>query len=215
MIQIILLCFCWKFAYEDQGFIIMPTCQIDMLIARFIAAMFMHINVEKDVRNGIAMMKYAVNHYENFTTVYPAFLIALMYTTNSFLVEINVMLILSSLGKILDVIMKYVSLAAIANIPRFYYASLSNLKPLKFGGHKLKISNFRKDGKIKEAPRGVKCLRIIYKIWRCFFCSVSYYFMPFMNIVLNFSFMITPTNLCLCPANGLAFPEGHSADECK
>ena len=172
-----------------------------MLIARFIAAMFMHINVEKDVRNGIAMMKYAVNHHDHFTNVYPAFIIAWLYTQNSFLVEINVMIILSSLTSILDVIMKYVSLAAIANIPRFYYASLTSLKPLKLS--KLKISVYRHEDKLKEAPFGVKCLRVLYKIWRIFFCSVSYYFMPFMNIILNFTFMIHDTDKCLCRDNGL------------
>jgi len=34
------------------------------MLSRFIASMFMHINVEKDVRSGIGMMKYAVNHHE-------------------------------------------------------------------------------------------------------------------------------------------------------
>ena len=35
------------------------------------------------------------------------------------------MLILTSMADVVGVIMKYVSLAAIANIPRFYFASLT------------------------------------------------------------------------------------------
>ena len=70
------------------------------------------------------MMKYAVNHSENFNNVVPAFVMGLNATILSLIVEINVMIILSSMPNILGVVMKYVSLAAIANIPRFYYASL-------------------------------------------------------------------------------------------
>jgi hypothetical protein len=70
------------------------------------------------------MMKYAVNHYENFNNVVPAFTLALSSTIISLVVEINVMIILSSMPNVLGVVMKYVSLAAIANIPRFYFASL-------------------------------------------------------------------------------------------
>ena len=50
------------------------------MAARFIAAMMMHLNVEKDVRNGLSMMKYAVNHYQNFHNVHVAFFIAFMLT---------------------------------------------------------------------------------------------------------------------------------------
>lgn len=68
-----------------------------MLIARFMASMMMHINVEKDVRGGLSMMKYAVNHHKNFTNVYAAFLIAFLLTVIALIVEINVMIILSSM----------------------------------------------------------------------------------------------------------------------
>lgn len=95
-----------------------------MMVARFVASMMMHINVEKDVRGGINMMKYAVNHPDNFNNVMPSFFMALNATIISLIVEVNVMIILSSMPNILGVVMKYVSLAAIANIPRFYFASL-------------------------------------------------------------------------------------------
>ena len=57
----------------------------------------MHINVEKDCRTGLSMMKYAVNHRDNFTYVYPAFFIGLLQFVISVGVEINVMFILSAM----------------------------------------------------------------------------------------------------------------------
>lgn len=90
--------------------------------------MLMHINVEKDVKVGLNMMKYVLNHRENFTNIYPAFCVGFLQFAISLTVEINVMLILTSMQEILGVIMKYVALSAIAHIPRFYYASLVNHK---------------------------------------------------------------------------------------
>ena len=53
------------------------------------------------------------------------------------------MIILSSMPNILGVVMKYVSLAAIANIPRFYYNSLVEHRMAEVKDMKLKITQFR------------------------------------------------------------------------
>lgn len=128
---------------ENRKFNIIPASGLDMMVARFLASMMMHINVEKDVRNGIAMMKYVCNHHDHFTNVYPSFVIGFLLMIISLIVEINVMIILSSMPDILGVIMKYVSLAAIANIPRFFHGSLVEHKALSFGGLKVPIKKFR------------------------------------------------------------------------
>ena len=161
-----------------------------MMVARFVASMMMHINVEKDVRNGIQMMKYAVNHYENFNNVVPAFVMGLNSTILSLIVEINVMIILSSMPNILGVVMKYVSLAAIANIPRFYYNSLVEHRMSSVNQVKLKITKFRHNNPLEGAPWYIKFMRFVYKFWRLLFCSCSFYFMPFTAIFLNFQFMV-------------------------
>ena len=75
-------------------------------------------------------MKYAVNHHENFTNVYLAFFIAFFLTMISIIVELKLMIILTSMHDILGVVMKYVSLAAISKIPGFYYTSLNEHKLL-------------------------------------------------------------------------------------
>ena len=89
--------FIWRYIKYDTDFEILRAVSMDMLIARFMASMMMHINVEKDVRGGIAMMKYVVNHHDHFTNVYAPFFVALLLTTIAVIVEINVMIILSSM----------------------------------------------------------------------------------------------------------------------
>ena len=59
--------------------------------------MMMHMACEKEIRNGINMMKYSINHYENFTNPYAAFFIAFISMVISFITEFNVMMILSSM----------------------------------------------------------------------------------------------------------------------
>lgn len=125
---------------------------LDMTIARFMASMMMHINVERDVQNGLRMMKYAVNHHENFTNPYAAWLFGFLVTVCSLCVEFDVMIILTSIPDIINVINKYVSLAAIVNIPRFYYASIKEHKFTKVNTVKLKITNFRHDNPLKNSP---------------------------------------------------------------
>jgi len=39
----------WKYASNNDEFIVQPAKELNMTIARFVASMFMHINVEKDV----------------------------------------------------------------------------------------------------------------------------------------------------------------------
>ena len=85
-------------------------------------------------------MKYAVNHDDHFTNVYAAFTFGMLLTVISLMAEINVMIILVSLKDVLTVVMKYVSLCAIANLPRFYFASLSSEHHMtKVSDIKLKI----------------------------------------------------------------------------
>ena len=142
------------------------------------------------------MMKYAVNHYENFTNPYAAFLFGLLQTSTALAVEFNVMLILTNIPSIINVIVKYVSLSSIANVPRFYFASLTSEHiMIKANGLKLEIKNYRKSNPLKNAPCPIYILRFIYKAFRVLYASVSYYFMPFCVIFFNFRFMI---NECKC-----------------
>ena len=96
------------------------------------------------------------------------------------------MLILTSMNVILGVIMKFVSLASIANIPRFFFASLVNHKALSFGELKIPITKYRRDHPLKGASCLIRFMRCLYKFLRIFFCSIGYYFMPFIAIIINF-----------------------------
>ena len=162
-----------------------------MMVARFLGSLLMHMNVEKEITAGLKMMKYACNHHDRFTNIYPPFMIAWASVCINLCVEANVMIILSTMPNVMNVIMKYVSLAAIANIPKFYYNSMLEHKMLNCNKKGIQIVNFRHQGRLKTAPIQIKFMRLIYKVFRTFFASVSYYFNPFLAVFLNFTFMIS------------------------
>ena len=54
---------------------------------------------------------------------------------------------------------------------------------------KIPVSIYRHDNPLKDAPLHVKAMRVVYKALRMFYCCVSYYFNPFLFIVLNCQFM--------------------------
>ena len=120
------------------------------------------------------------------------------------IVEINVMLILTTIPDVIGVIMKYVSLAAIANIPRFYFTSLTSEHMLvKVSSMELPITKYRtRHNPLEGADPSIYLLRVVNKFWRLVYACWSYYFMPFTALFLNISFMITP---CKCWGDPEAF----------
>jgi hypothetical protein len=136
-------------------------------------------------------MKYTINHPENFTTPYPAFMLAFLHFFVNISVEINVIIILTSIQDVLETLMKYVALAVASNIPRFYFASLTANKMLDVNNKWIEIKKFRTEHQpLNNAHWSIYILRFIYKLVRLLFCSFSYYFMPFMAIILNMRHMV-------------------------
>ena len=131
------------------------------------------------------MMKYAVNHYDHFVNPVAAFSFGFLLWFISLVIEINVMVVMTSMMDVMNIAMKYISLAAIMNIPRFYFASLRENRMLKCKDISLKISKTRADNPLKDAPCHIHLLRFIYKSCRTFFCCFGYYFMPFISIFIN------------------------------
>jgi len=105
----------------------------------------MHINVETDIRAGVNLMKFAVNHPTKFKPpkkfdaiedpntihvqrVYLAFFLGFCQATIAMIVEILVILYLTSQVLLTDVIMKFVALAAIVRFDDMYAAGLYDEK---------------------------------------------------------------------------------------
>ena len=179
------------YATGKDSFLKTPPIEPSILIARFAATVFMHVFVEKDVKNGLNMMKYSVNHRDHFVNPYASFVQGYALFQISVMVEINVMIVMTTIDNAMDVACKYISLAAIVNIPRLYFASIRDNRMLKCSSLKLPIKNIRADRPLEGAPCYIYLMRYLYKICRTIFCTLIFYFMPFIAIFGNFHFMIS------------------------
>ena len=97
---------------------------VTVMGARFICSILMHLQVERDMRQGMRMMKYVVNQPFDFSNPRYAFLVALMQTIAGLGAEILCVIWLCSINTAIDVIIKFVALAKIANVDDFYAAAL-------------------------------------------------------------------------------------------
>ena len=97
LLQLVMIYCVWKYITLSPDFEVLMPISHEMMIARFLASVLMHINVEKDLRSGLFMMKYCINHYDHFVSVYPPFLLSFLSTCIAIIIEINVLIILSSI----------------------------------------------------------------------------------------------------------------------
>ena len=133
----------------------------------------MHLNVQKDIFSGLKLMKYAVNHKENFSHLHPAFLLALLDTILNILIEFSVVVVLVSFDTTIKVIASYVALSAIAKIPNFYFASLLNdHQLLKVFAPSTKLTlqfkKHRRDNPLENTSFDLRIMRFVYKTIRIF-----------------------------------------------
>ena len=108
-------------------------------------------------------------------------------------IELLVIVILTSKTKIIDVVLAYSSFVPITHAPIYYFNNLYNnkVKNRIAEGMDIKFTKFRSSNPLSNAHWSIKLLRIIYKICRIIYTSFSYYFMPFIVILINIKFMVS------------------------
>merc|ERR1719265_1308481 len=94
----------------------------------------MHLIVEPDIRNGIALMKYSVNHPWMFkgartsrdsmdinpSACVPGFFLGLVQTSMGVVTEYMVIVYLSSLSYLMAIIMKFAAMTFIVSVDNMY-----------------------------------------------------------------------------------------------
>ena len=220
---------------QSEGFTLAPADKFTIIVPRLLSSIMMHLNVEPDIRNGLLLMKYVVNHPTHIKysmdadknmerevgnihtmNVFFAFFMGFAQTVIAVVVEIFVIIYLSSLTSIIDIIRKFVTLAVIVRFDNMYSAALFESKMKKVVGQKLKFSYKRHMGQssdgtgqdrealdwekralietedvatLQNPRKGRYCLqamRFVQKFWRMYYVSLNYYFMPYLAVVVTF-----------------------------
>jgi hypothetical protein len=130
----------------SPDFEIRPSDSFIIILARFLSSIMMHLNVEPEIRAGLILSKYCLNHpnrfkgaYEvgpngeeiiNYSRIFPPLFLALAQVIVGITVEINILVYLTSIKTLLGVIMQFVTLASICKFDDMYAANLFDNKML-------------------------------------------------------------------------------------
>jgi len=141
------------------GFEVVAANSFIMTVARIIVYQMMHLNVEPEIRNGIFLANYCINHPDifrnsvyadergkrriNVMAVLPPFSLAMGQIMSGIIVEISVLIYLTSLDDLLFIIMRFVALCAICKFDDMYASALPENKMKSCGGKKLHRRYFK------------------------------------------------------------------------
>lgn len=159
------------FFSEGGGLKIVPALKYHVVVPRLTSSIMMHLICEPDIRDGIGIMKYVLNHPQKFRAirrpgsmvegverkdrglnrrVFSAFLLGFCQASIGIIAEVLVILFLSTQTSLLDIIRKFVSMSVIVKFDDMYAASMSEHVIKKAKGKKLKVTYKRHMSEMKN-----------------------------------------------------------------
>ena len=155
---------------------------------RVMVSIMMHLNVEADTRQGLNMMKYLVNHPEDFTSPVIAYMVGFAQAMTGTLCEIACVCYLGTIQSPISVMICYMSLGAIASVDDMYAGALDAANRIKGESTPFAVKNHKRDvgGLSVGFANGFFSFvgRFIYKILRIAYSSYHYYFFPYTALII-------------------------------
>ena len=106
-----------------------------LVTARFICGVILHMKLADEIKAGLEMMKFSLNHEYRFQDFYLAFLAGLLQTTMIIVVEtVNILAILASTSTI-EVVLNFMALAVISEFDDTFYDALGTDEGKVFLSH--------------------------------------------------------------------------------
>jgi len=103
---------------------------VGIVFARFICTIILHLSQQDEVKQGLELMKYALNHRHAFLCYKKAALMGFLQSFITIGVEtVNLLVILQSTTT-QDVVFNFIAVAIISDFDNFVFSSLRN-EPLK------------------------------------------------------------------------------------
>ena len=189
-IQLLMLTVVAFVIFGDGPLVISMPSSVTILALRFVCTMLMHLQVESDVRQGLRMMKYLVNHTEDFSAPFNAFAIGFMQVFTGLATELACICFLATVGSEIDVIIKYMALSSIAKVDDIYANALPADNRIKNDYEQLEVKNHRRDlnNRIEKEGLGIafRIGRFVYKVIRMFYSSYVFYFFPYTTLIVPY-----------------------------
>ena len=141
------------FSEEKVKALAEPPTDMRIVICRFLCAVFMHITLGDELRQGFSMMKYALNHPWKFVNWSRAFRVGFFQLSAVLTLEIVNLTFMLTNATIVDIIMNFIALLIIADFDDYFFMTVA----------KTSIGVLIKEGQV-EAGDGVMSLKELTKI---------------------------------------------------
>ena len=158
--------------------------QTEVHVVLFFTVLLLHIVCKPNSVDGLAMMKYALLHSEEFTNPIVAFMLGWMCLTSMIIAEIVNILSSCSKTAIGEAIASFIGFKLVIDLPNLYMASNEEF-PLKAAVGKLDFKRGRKS-KDEVAFPGGWFFGSVYTLYYVFFKSVFFYFFPLAAVMMPF-----------------------------
>jgi hypothetical protein len=98
-----------------------------IVIARFICGIIMHMSLQDELRTGLSIMKFTLNHSYRFDNPMTAFFAGFLQFSMIVIVEtVNFLAILNA-ATVLDIVMNFMALAIISEFDDTFYSALGEV----------------------------------------------------------------------------------------
>ena len=188
-IQWMMLFFIWFMVWTYDSFEIIFPKDVPTLAARFTCTILMHLQVESDIRQGLRMMKYLLNHSEDFSSPFNAYLIGLLQMIGGIGAEIGCVIYLSSINSPMDVIIRFIAMGSIAKVDDFYASALPDENRIKGKSKPMLVKHHRRDIQNSGKRLGFFSYwvgRFIFKTCRIIYASFVFYFLPYLILLVPY-----------------------------
>ena len=98
---------------------------------RVLVSLLMHLQVESDTRQGLKMMKYLINHTEDFSAPFNAYLIGFAQSLTGVLAEIGCVAFVATIQDPVQIMIRYMTLASVAKVDDMYAGALDEANRIK------------------------------------------------------------------------------------
>ena len=165
-------------------------------LGRFFSVFIVHLQMAPKINNGLNIMKYTINHPEEFCSFAIAFSLGLQQEILALCVELLSIFYVCSLNSVVDAVTKIILLSFIIKTGEHFAHSLpKNIKiraNLKYADNLMETTNYRAIKNDILLPRGLsrcgwKFARYLYKIRRIFYTTFVYYVLPFLVVAIQVS----------------------------
>jgi hypothetical protein len=136
------------------------------------------------------MMKYLMNHPEDFSAPVNAYMIGLAQTTTGIAAEIGCVCFLATIQQPMTIMLKYMALASVAKVDDFFAGALDDANRIKGNAKPLIIKHHRRNlnERAKEEGYGIFYYagRTFYKFVRMCYVSYHFYFFPYTALIITY-----------------------------